>query len=339
MAPGCCDCLVLGEQALGTDEGGIAVAVATGVTDIRVQLTLFSNRKVKRLRRALGSDGVLALIQLWCYIASNEPDGFMLGWGAEDVEAAASWDGDPLVFFQQCVECGLVDELEAGGYCIHDWAENQPFAANAVERSERSRAAATIRWERYRNANGMQTVCGPHADTNADLKNGNAPPSLPPSQPPKPTKTRPRAVAVVLYRYAEFKALYPTERSEPDSAARKWWKANVPDGDDEKVDQILANTRIWLASPQFAEGMAWNIGKYLNQGHVARPPGGSKRPVSAAAPARRLRVWEIPVPDEQLWAVEGRREMGQVYRDGLWVRFEDLDPEDPDYRAPEVSNG
>ena len=59
----------------------------------------------------------------------------------------------------------------------------------------------------------------------------------------------------------------------------------------------------------------------------------------STAPARRLRVWEIPVPDEQLWAVEGRREMGQVYRDGLWVRFEDLDPDDPDYRAPEVSNG
>lgn len=59
----------------------------------------------------------------------------------------------------------------------------------------------------------------------------------------------------------------------------------------------------------------------------------------STAPARRLRVWEIPVPDDQLWAVEGRREMGQVYRDGLWVRFEDLDPEDPDYRAPEVSNG
>ena len=59
----------------------------------------------------------------------------------------------------------------------------------------------------------------------------------------------------------------------------------------------------------------------------------------STAPARRLRVWEIPVPDDQLWAVEGRREMGQVYRDGLWVRFEDLDPDDPDYRAPEVSNG
>ncbi|MCB1048414.1 MAG: hypothetical protein KDC10_14560 [Calditrichaeota bacterium] len=265
------------ESGLGSDEGGIAVAVATGVTDIRVQLTLFSNRKVKRLRRALGSDGVLALIQLWCYIASNEPDGFMLGWSAEDVEAAASWDGDPLVFFRQCVECGLVDELEAGGYCIHDWAENQPFAANAVERSERSRAAATIRWERYRNANGMRTECDPHADTNADLKNGNAPPSLPPNQPPKPTKTRPRAVAV-LYRWDEFAALYPEKGMTYDSAGKTWWGKNVRKGDDSLVDSILAGVRRWNAGEWHRKGIVANCGKFLREGVYGKPVDGGSAP-------------------------------------------------------------
>ena len=51
-----------------------------------------------------------------------------------------------------------------------------------------------------------------------------------------------------------------------------------------------------------------------------------------------LGVWEIPIPEEQLWAVEGRREMGQVYRDGLWVRFEDEQKSGEEERVHGINN-
>jgi len=263
------------------------VAVATGVTDIRLQLTFLANRKVKRLRKALGAEGVLALIELWCYIASNEPDGFMLGWAPEEVEAAASWDGNGGEFFQQCRACGLIDEVEGGGFCVHDWAENQPFAVDAPARSERGKKAAQERWDRHRKAiamrdacgshtGGMQDACDSHAGGNAESENGNAPPShppiLPPVHPTKPAKTRAQAPAAdSLFRFAELLAIYPPDKSKPDAEARRWWGNNAKT--DEQVDLILANTRIWLAGNQYQSGKGWNIGRYLSEGMVFTPPG------------------------------------------------------------------
>lgn len=110
---------------------------------------------------------------------------------------------------------------------------------------------------------------------------------------PRKRGTRTQAPAGTLFRYAEFRALYPADRSEPDTQARKWWAANVPDGDGQKVDLVLANTRLWLASDQFVKGMAWNIGKYLSQGHWTRPPGGGVVAAVNTAPPKYIR----PVTD------------------------------------------
>lgn len=85
--------------------------------------------------------------------------------------------------------------------------------------------------------------------------------------------------AGALYRYAEFRAVYPDERALPEAKAMNWWGKNVQWGDDAKVEQILANTRIWNGTEQFRDGKAWNIGKYLSEGMVFNPP-------KQAAPAR-----------------------------------------------------
>ncbi len=85
--------------------------------------------------------------------------------------------------------------------------------------------------------------------------------------------------AGAIYRYAEFRAIYPEERALPEAKAMNWWVKNVQWGDDAKVEQILANTRIWNGTEQFRDGKAWNIGKYLSEGMVFNPP-------KQAAPAR-----------------------------------------------------
>ena len=144
---------------------------ASTVTDIRLQVTFFTNRKVKLLQRKLGADGVLSLLRLWCYCASNEPDGAMIGWTEDEVECAADWDGMRGAFVSHSLACGLLDPLKDGGYQIHDWSENQPWAAQSTERSARAKAAAIARWDRHKaklnDADGMQGACDPHATSNA----------------------------------------------------------------------------------------------------------------------------------------------------------------------------
>ena len=151
---------------------------------------------------------------------------------------------------------------------------------------------------------------------------------------------QPQAVARVpvdCVPFPEFWAIWLHNR-KGKADALKAWTVLKPDRalfDRIKMDLSDRMTR----DPTWAKGMVMLPATYIRGRRWEDELGLPSQMNGATAPARRLRVWEIPIPEEQLWAVEGRREMGQVYRDGLWVRFEDLDPEDPDYRAPEVSNG
>lgn len=214
------------------------MAVATGVTDIRLQLSFLSNRKIKTLRRALGADGVLALIELWCYVAANEPDGLLLGWTQEEIEAVSSWPGDLGVFVVTAVELGLIEQTGAG-YAIHDWAENQPYVVGAPARSEAGRAAANARWDKWRKAEAMRDACGSHtdgmpdaydehADSNAESENGIAPPS-----PPTPPPTNPPRKRVPQAEPAGFEVFWKAYPSNKDkkAEARKSWAKLKPDAE------------------------------------------------------------------------------------------------------------
>ena len=44
------------------------------------------------------------------------------------------------------IEVKFLDTVDNGGYAIHDWAEHQPWAYHAEERSERARAAVRVRF-------------------------------------------------------------------------------------------------------------------------------------------------------------------------------------------------
>lgn len=121
--------------------------MAKGVRDCRVQTSWRGHDKRKILQSILGRDGVLAIMDLWIYCAERRPSGDLKGMSNRAIAVAADWPGDPDDFI-----AGLTDpdvELldgEPGAYRIHDWEENQPWAAGADRRARESERKAHNRW-------------------------------------------------------------------------------------------------------------------------------------------------------------------------------------------------
>lgn len=141
-------------------------------TDIRLKISFFDNIKILKLYRRCGADGVLALIRLWCYVAANKPDGKLTDMDAEDISLVACWaHADSMLTV--CEELRLI-EKKGKVYVIHDWEDNNPWAASADKRSEQARDAAKARWGKTKekqevspNAASMRSACVAHANSNA----------------------------------------------------------------------------------------------------------------------------------------------------------------------------
>jgi hypothetical protein len=117
------------------------------VSDVRLAVTFRDHPKRRKLKRRLGSDGVLALIDLWSWAGANRPDGRLTSLDTEDIEAAAQWDGDEGALVAALVALRLLDETPEG-YALHDWDEHQTWAAGAEVRAESARRAAEARWSK-----------------------------------------------------------------------------------------------------------------------------------------------------------------------------------------------
>ena len=107
-------------------------------TDIRISVTFLQNPKIKKLERRVGLEGLKALLALWIWTAQNKPTGDLAGLDDESVEMAADWTGDEGAFVQALKALRLLDG-EEGSYCIHDWVENNGWAANESDRADTSR--------------------------------------------------------------------------------------------------------------------------------------------------------------------------------------------------------
>lgn len=137
-------------------------------SDIRISVCFPAHTKTKKLKRILGSDGVLSLITLWTYAAQNRPDGALTGMDLDDIAIASDWSGDEKEFIDALVKIGWVEKID-GVYILHDWEENNPWAADAVNRSERARKAAEKRWERAKEQSENDSKEMPEdANSNAD---------------------------------------------------------------------------------------------------------------------------------------------------------------------------
>ena len=116
-------------------------------TDIRLSVDFWSHPKTVKLKRKLGLEGPVALQILWTWAAKNRPNGDLSGMDDEDIEIAAGWEtpdflpggGDPIPdFVPTLVELRWLDKTETG-YKLHDWGDENAYAANAQNRGDRAR--------------------------------------------------------------------------------------------------------------------------------------------------------------------------------------------------------
>ena len=146
--------------------------------DIRISVDFFEHHKTRRLKRRLGWEGVIALQQLWCYAAKHRPQGSLNGMDAEDIADASKWEGEPKEFVSQLCEIGFLEECDKGTYLLHDWEENNPWAAAAQERSEKARKAARAKHAKEKssenNAEGVPNACDEHGGSMREAGSAHA---------------------------------------------------------------------------------------------------------------------------------------------------------------------
>ena len=112
--------------------------------DARISVGLPSHPKTKKLIKRGGQAAAWNLVCLLLWVSQNKPDGDLSGMTAEDIEIAAGFEGDEGAFVQMLVDVRFIDG-QPGAYAVHDWAEHNPWAAGAEQRSAKARWNATRR--------------------------------------------------------------------------------------------------------------------------------------------------------------------------------------------------
>ena len=140
-------------------------------TDIRIAVSFKGHRKRKKLERILGSEAVLALIDLWIGTAMNHPEGKLILMDELDIALEANWEGNPKEFVKTLIDVGFLDKDDDGTYSLHDWNEHQPWVVGAKVRSERARKASQARWgnptKSHENPTRIQEASSKDANRNA----------------------------------------------------------------------------------------------------------------------------------------------------------------------------
>lgn len=152
-------------------------------TDIRINTSFLQHPKTIKLRKRLGDGAVLSMLSLWCFVAQNRPEGALLGMDEEDIEISAQWLGENGMFVDTLIDLQWLDKKD-GVYHIHDWAENNPWVADAENRSAKAKKAINKRWERERIRKEEEQNA---YASNTDVLPENAVSNTPPPPLPLPT--------------------------------------------------------------------------------------------------------------------------------------------------------
>lgn len=105
--------------------------------DIRLSVGFFDNPKTVKLQRRCGVEGIISLQKLWIWTAMNKPNGDLSGMDSEDIEIAAKWEGEPGLFFSSA--SGSFIDIDGDKIKLHDWEENNSWAAGAEDRADKGR--------------------------------------------------------------------------------------------------------------------------------------------------------------------------------------------------------
>lgn len=125
--------------------------------DCRISTTALNHPKIVKLKRRLGAEGVLSLLTLWAWTASERPNGALDGLDEEDLAIVAGWPGDEGFFITTLIELRLLD-WDGERFIVRDLEEQNQRATRDEERGERARNAAQKRWEKGKSVASMLSV-------------------------------------------------------------------------------------------------------------------------------------------------------------------------------------
>ena len=114
-------------------------------TDFRVSVTFTSNPNTRLLRRQYGTDAAWALIELWTWATINRASGIFTGMNEDQIEAAADWNGKRGELIKALVAFEWLTKNTDGVYVLNQWAETNAWAADAENRSDKSRLSSMAR--------------------------------------------------------------------------------------------------------------------------------------------------------------------------------------------------
>lgn len=139
--------------------------------DVRIGTNYPHHPKIRKLKKLLGSDGVMSHVFLLCFVAQTCPSGTLKAMDAEDIAQVAQWRGNPEKFVSTLVELRLLDN-HGENYTIHNWLRWNLFAASAPKRSEIARANIKKRWEKKE-----KLIQAHNTDSNTDSNTPSPSPS------------------------------------------------------------------------------------------------------------------------------------------------------------------
>lgn len=254
-------------------------------TDIRLSVGFWQHPKTKKTVKRLGLEGIRSLQVLWLWAAVNRPDGVLSGMDWEDIELAADWQGDERAFFEFCLGTEgasmWIDEDESG-YILHDWADHNPWQAEAEARSESARKAAKARWG---NADASKAQCPfPFLSSPEEIQGGGVDararvaesvPENPTHGPKKtdcPSKGNPQWAA-----FLSCWQVYPVKQGQ-EEAWREWMRLH---GNGTLAEPFAIRDAI-LALAQ--EDSRWQRGKIRNMARWLNGKGWEDKPFREPSP-------------------------------------------------------
>lgn len=221
--------------------------------DARINVDLPSHPKTLQLERALGPEGFRGLICVLLWAAKHRSSGDLSGLDDVDLEGAVGWRGRAGLLMGTLVEVGFVDGGERARR-VHGWAEHNPWAADARNRSflgklaaytkRMPRAMALKRLEKEGFTDVVQTLLrrrhgraagraaterATHTPSPSPSPSDKATPTHIPEAAPRaaPAKAAPKAGSSPADDgFAEFYAAFPRQVAKAD--ALKAWRQTAP---------------------------------------------------------------------------------------------------------------
>lgn len=114
--------------------------------DFRFYASFRDSPKRLALADTLGPRGIVALVDLWCWVRANRPTGDLTGLSNGAIETAARWQGRRGALVAALAGAWL--DGQEGRYSVHGWSQRQGWAKASPARSQAGKVAAIVKQAR-----------------------------------------------------------------------------------------------------------------------------------------------------------------------------------------------